>query len=278
MKIKLKGVIFFIVMTMCLGFNHLQALALDDSWQQFKEQFNIPVDKSWVITFNKEIKNNDIDGIIVGKDNIYIPTKIELLSDKKVKITPINNYEYNSRYYIKIFLKNGRRAIMYFNTQKYINENFDGLDYLIEEEIIAADTNYGPLWTIDDKNFLSVGGEDYSYTYTRNNYLQVIYDVGDYNSFRGYAALESNYSRLTGKLGIDDSSRDDMVEMRFEIICDGYSKFDKVMKKGDKAIDVDIDLTNCNKLIFKVTKTKASSDIYSDDRIDFMNVKFYKSN
>lgn len=84
----------------------------------------------------------------------------------------------------------------------------------------------------DDKNFLSIGGDDYySYTCTKSDYLETSYYSGTENSFKRYL-LESkaNYSRLTTKLGIDDSSENDTVE----IICDEYFKFNIIIEKISK--------------------------------------------
>lgn len=110
--------IFFIIFLLVVNipFVNSKAATSDSDWITLDEVNNVPVNKEFVVTFSGEVENDKIDGITIEKDNTYIPVKIEKLDTNKIKITPVNNYNFNSRYCIKIFLNNGKKYCKYFNT------------------------------------------------------------------------------------------------------------------------------------------------------------------
>lgn len=110
--------IFYIVFLLVINipFVSSKAATSDSNWITLDEVSNVPVNKEFVVNFSDEVQNDKIDGIVIEKDNTYIPVEIKKLDTNKIKIIPVNNYDFNSRYCIKIFLSNGKKYCKYFNT------------------------------------------------------------------------------------------------------------------------------------------------------------------
>ncbi|MCD2348827.1 MULTISPECIES: Ig-like domain-containing protein [Clostridium] len=109
---------FFIMFLLVVNipFTSVKATTTNNNWITLDEVSNVSINKEFVVTFSGEVQNDKIDGIVIEKDNTYIPVEIKKLDTNKIKITPVNNYDFNSRYCIKIFLSNGKKYCKYFNT------------------------------------------------------------------------------------------------------------------------------------------------------------------
>ncbi|MCY6369410.1 NPCBM/NEW2 domain-containing protein [Clostridium ganghwense] len=268
--------IFFVFALVLVMLPLNKALAQGNTFKVLPEKYNIETNKDWIIDLNKEIKNSKLDGIVVQKDNVYFPVKIEILkgANNKVKIIPVVNYDNNSKYCMKIFLNNGNKYKMNFTTKADKGLKIDEVDSTYKDE----KNHY---WLVDDKKFLSVCGKNYLDKYTNNILGSIFYNKNLYSqdfykdlySNKHYIDLDKKYKRLTGIFGIDDSSCSNKCEFRLELIADGYSIFDKTMKKGEKLINVDVNLEGYEKLLIKVSKLNSSQLV--SDRYDFINIKFY---
>lgn len=78
----------------------------DKNWENLKAYSNVPVDKEWTISFNQDIKKENItnSNIYVSDDtgNI-IPTVLSLLEDNKsIKVIPYKPYSLGENYYLFI--------------------------------------------------------------------------------------------------------------------------------------------------------------------------------
>lgn len=92
--------------------------SINGNWIEFDEKNDVQLKKEWTIVFSGEVIKDKIDGMVIEKDNKFIPVEIELTGENQATITPVNSYESSSRYCLKIFLNNGNRYKMYFNTDK----------------------------------------------------------------------------------------------------------------------------------------------------------------
>lgn len=82
--------------------------------------FPVALDQSWLISFNRAFKVNEIDGIVIEHNGRFIPLDIELKHEQgKILITPIGPYLPAEEYLMKIFLNTQKRYKMYFETAGY---------------------------------------------------------------------------------------------------------------------------------------------------------------
>ena len=79
---------------------------------------NVVIDKEWIVKFNQEIQINNIFSMSIKKGSNYKPVNIEMVSETEIKIIPVNDYDYNTKYSVNIALKNGNHYKMDFNTVK----------------------------------------------------------------------------------------------------------------------------------------------------------------
>ena len=78
---------------------------------------DVPRDTSWLITFNKGFSVEEIDGIVIKRNNDFIPVSLDMMTeDKQVLVTPADSYQPATTYELRIFLNNLKRYKMYFNT------------------------------------------------------------------------------------------------------------------------------------------------------------------
>ncbi len=77
-----------------------------------------PLNEAWLITFNRPFSENEIDGMVIEKNNNFIPVEIHLNTESgNAKITPVNPYQPGETYSLRVFLSNANRYIMYFKTE-----------------------------------------------------------------------------------------------------------------------------------------------------------------
>lgn len=87
-----------------------------DDWTQFNEKSNIAIDHEWTVRFSDIATQDKISAIYIEKDGVTLPIDVRYLNTNEIKIEALNEYEYGTRYIIKILLTNGKHAYMYFNT------------------------------------------------------------------------------------------------------------------------------------------------------------------
>lgn len=86
------------------------------NWNTLPERFDIPLNKPWEVTLSREFQIDEIDGIVIQKDNEFVPVSITLSGKNKVIVEPLLEYKMDSKYSLKIFLNNLNRYIMDFHT------------------------------------------------------------------------------------------------------------------------------------------------------------------
>ena len=85
-------------------------------WTEFDEKSDVQLSKEWTIKFSGEVTHEKIDGMVIEKDKEFIPVKIKLTGENQATVIPMESYQPNSKYILKIFLNNGKKYKMYFNT------------------------------------------------------------------------------------------------------------------------------------------------------------------
>ncbi|WOV84749.1 Ig-like domain-containing protein [Sporosarcina jeotgali] len=104
-------------------------------WNEFPLKTDVPLEKEWTVTFNQEVTLNKVDGAVIEKSGEFIPVKISISGLNQLTIHPIERYETNQAYTLKIFLNNGNRYKMPFKTTSDLNS-------IIDPVKVAADPNY----------------------------------------------------------------------------------------------------------------------------------------
>ena len=108
-------------------------------WIEFTEKSDIPLTKEWTVEFSGEVTKDKIDGMVIEKGDSFIPVKIELTGSNEATVTPVDSYDANSTYCLKIFLNNGNRYKMYFNTiEEGIQEPGSANEYIVKDENAKA--------------------------------------------------------------------------------------------------------------------------------------------
>ncbi len=130
MKKIIKVICIALCLPLCLFFGTVQtALAegnyeLSSSWVTFPAVENVPLDKAWTVSFNRSFATSEIGAMVIEKDNVFIPTEIKLQpDDKKAIILPVNKYQPNTEYSLRIFLDNSNQYRMAFHTISDESEN-----------------------------------------------------------------------------------------------------------------------------------------------------------
>ena len=115
----------------------------NENWESFNEQSSIPLNKNWTITFSDDVTKDKIDGMVIEKGNKFIPVDIEIKGSNTATIKPTNSYESNSKYTLKVFLNNGKRYKMHFNTvvENTANYKVKESDYGIEINISLSNSS-----------------------------------------------------------------------------------------------------------------------------------------
>ncbi len=77
----------------------------------------VPLEKSWLVSFNRGFKIEDIDAMVIKRESSFIPVSISLLTDKRqAVVTPAGSYRPDEEYHLKIFLNNLNRYQMSYYT------------------------------------------------------------------------------------------------------------------------------------------------------------------
>jgi len=110
-----------------------------NDWIIFPSKQDVPLKKTWTVTFSDIVTFDKIDGAVIEKNNQFIPVKIDFSGDTQLVISPVNTYEANASYTLKVFLNNGRKYKMEFNTTDDTNSLIEPI-YLdvIDAQIIRV--------------------------------------------------------------------------------------------------------------------------------------------
>ena len=115
-------------------------------WTEFNEKTDVLLSKEWTITFSGKLTEKKIDGMVIEKDDKSIPVKIKLTEENKATVAPVEYYEPNSNYTLKILLNNGKKYKMYFTT---IKDNSDNVEYT-DEKYFEFDKEKGEIIAYKD--------------------------------------------------------------------------------------------------------------------------------
>lgn len=98
------------------GIRIIQEVEKKGDWYEFDEKYDVPLNKEWTITFSGEVTHDKIDGMVIEIDKKFIPVEIELSGSNTATVKSVKPFEEGKRYTMKVFLNNGKRYKMYFNT------------------------------------------------------------------------------------------------------------------------------------------------------------------
>lgn len=266
MKKVLKAFLLFIVFAISffsVG-NIVFAEPIGSDWVKFDEKYNVALDKKWSIDFTQEASLDKIDGIVIEKDNQFIPSKIEVTGEKQITITPVSNYESNSKYCLKIFLNNKKRYYMYFNT---VSEQINYLENDIKYMNYQESSNDAGFCVYYNSKKLASNSADWVYwtnpgtDNVGNSYENSLLLAGTYAS--GYNFIEypllGKYKKLKATIGIEKSEQNVPGVSHLRIYSDKSIIYDREFKAGDFPENIDLDLEGASKLKFELS----SDSIYS---------------
>ncbi len=144
------------------SFKHKGFSIQSNRWNILSPKDDVALDKEWTVKFNQTFSAKDIDGMVIEKNDVFIPVRIELLNDQKQAIvTPVDDYEPNESYSLRIFLNNGNRYKMNFTTLNYSIEEWDGKTP-IDENMTRAElcryfvANYNLYYNGEAEDFIDV--------------------------------------------------------------------------------------------------------------------------
>ncbi|MDP5274942.1 Ig-like domain-containing protein [Chengkuizengella axinellae] len=134
-----------------------------EDWTELPELIDVPLVKTFTITFNKEIKVEDIDGILIESEDMFIPVTIHLKGDEAT-VTPVEYLRPDTDYTLRIFLDNSR-YFMNFSTEQ-TDENFI---YMGKKDVVSE---FAPDETIIGMNYyrLDLGGGNPVRIYVTDDY------------------------------------------------------------------------------------------------------------
>ena len=104
-----------------------------DIWRYMTVKNDVPLNKLWTITLSRDFIIDEIDGIVIEKDNEFIPVSISLLEGNKMTVKPVKSYARDSKYTLKIFLNNLNRYSMDFYTVKEGEADMDDFETIYWE-------------------------------------------------------------------------------------------------------------------------------------------------
>lgn len=99
------------------------------TWNELPSSQDVPLQKAWTLHFSQNVNFDKIDGIVIERNNTFIPVKIEIGTNKSITVTPTSNYLPGEEYILKAFLNNGKRYKMSFTTTSNLNSGIDDVDF-----------------------------------------------------------------------------------------------------------------------------------------------------
>ncbi|MFS1514310.1 Ig-like domain-containing protein [Chengkuizengella sp. SCS-71B] len=134
-----------------------------EEWTELPEMKEVPLVKTFTIQFNKQILVEDIDGIVIESEDMFIPVTIALKGDEAT-VTPVEYLRASTDYTLRIFLDNSR-YYMNFSTEK-TDENFI---YMGKKDVVS---DYAPDEIITGLNYhrLDMGKGNPIHIYVTDDY------------------------------------------------------------------------------------------------------------
>lgn len=245
---------------------HAFSKPLGDNWIKLPEKTGVPLDKTWTINFSDKVALEDIDGIVVEKDNKFVPIDVSFIGENSIKIKPMSSYERNSEYYLKIFLNNGSRYYMSFKT---IIEQIDYLQH--DVEFIDTKGNYDSDFAIFyNKNLLYMDngininynksysyGEMMSMNNVKEEYKNSLIMASDSRPGSTLSVefpILKKYKKFKARIGIEYFTKDSNSITELTILGDGKVLYDHQWQDGEFPEDIDLDVSNVERLTFKVDR------------------------
>lgn len=138
------------------SFSQLKASSIE--WTTFETKEDVPLDKFWTINFSKDVQINQIEAIVIERNEEFIPVRIVLVEGSEVAVVPVYGFSGDTEYTLKIFLENGKNYKMNFRTvaqyreaDKEANNNYLSANKIYTNEIIQGD-----LTTADSKDYYKI--------------------------------------------------------------------------------------------------------------------------
>ncbi|WP_148271519.1 hypothetical protein [Solibacillus silvestris] len=69
-----------------------------NEWITFPSKQDIPLKKSWTVTFSDIVTFDKIDGAVIESNNKFIPVDINFSGNSQLTISPVHTYEANVTY------------------------------------------------------------------------------------------------------------------------------------------------------------------------------------
>lgn len=89
------------------------------NYSNLPEHTNVPLDKTWTILFNQVFTDDSKVAVKLYTENYEIPIQLTPdLKNKKIIVSPVENYQVNTEYLLDIQIHNGNRYLMRFKTKK----------------------------------------------------------------------------------------------------------------------------------------------------------------
>lgn len=241
------------------------------------EKFNVALDEVLKVTFEEGIREK-IDAIAVKNNDKFIPVELNFIDDKELTIKPINNFDSYTKYELDIYLNDGSKYYMYFNTvKKYTTTNLTDMDDLGETG------KYYDLWTwrykfiTDERNhFKNVSNIKASNGKTYEKVIAIYFEGCGLKTFekmyfeREYF-LDEKYNTFKGTFALDYVDKnDDDANAQLIIYGDGNVIYTSdYIKAGSEPIDFNVDVTGYEKLMIRIFNDSEHSFDNEDD-INFL--------
>jgi len=229
------------------------------------------IDGNWYYFYSNGYmaKNTVIDGYVLGNDGAWTS---ETATETKSGST-------STGYYQSTGISSSQQSI-----------GFDKMALSSETEwFVAKDYNLTCRESLDGINKLSIAGNDYLKIYPKGNILGQLlpYDfckwTRDY-----YFDLDNRYSRFTATVGMDDynlsKNTQEYLQLNSEelkkrtcvvtFIGDGNVLETKSFKYGEEAINVDVNISGCKKLLIRAQLNSDDEELFTS-YFDILNGQFY---
>lgn len=92
------------------------SMASTYEWITLPEMQDVPLSKTFTVTFNLPVTIEDIDGIVIYQGGKFLPAEIKV-SGKQAFVTPVHAFSPNTHYDLRVFIDN-KRYNMNFHTVK----------------------------------------------------------------------------------------------------------------------------------------------------------------
>lgn len=245
----------FMIVIIIIMFTSINSFATDnDDWEQLDSKEGVSINKSWTIEFNKKVNLSDIEAIVIEHDHEFIPVHIAIDDWDKIKVTPVDPYEYSSNYVLKIVLINGNKYLMDFKTRDEAdneikinligseNDSFDKVETTVNNqlEISINQSISGNYFTYEiDKNAKTLEGEIYALASSEDisYYMEYQLFIYDENNNELYSSDKFRIGDWPQNYSVNVSGvREVKLAVKAESLTSGFYKDAKVILKDCQLI------------------------------------------